>query len=191
MVRSGTPEPVGGDQSLGDLVSLATKDISQLVRYEIDLAKTELRADLRRVATAGVLFVIMAFFGSLVLLSASFAYGYGLHAAGAPGGISGAFGFVSLTWFLLGLAAGVFAVLMMRHLSRMKKTRESVTEGLGMLRRDDKDGKGSKGLNAKASGDGHSRRSLRFGSKHSVPAKPDDSELSDGQRPEIAGHKPR
>jgi hypothetical protein len=187
MVRSGTPEPADGDQSLGDLVSLATKDISQLVRYEIDLAKTELRADLRRVATAGVLFVIMAFFGSLVLLSASFAYGYGLHAAGAPGGISGAFAFVSLTWFLLGLAAGVFAVLMMRHLSRMKKTRESVTEGLGMLRRDGKDGKGS----AKAAGDGRGRGGLRFGSRRGVPEKPDDSGLPDGQRAEIAGQKPR
>jgi Putative Actinobacterial Holin-X, holin superfamily III len=187
MVRSGTPEPAGGDQSLGDLVSLATKDISQLVRYEIDLAKTELRGDLRRVATAGVLFVIMAFFGSLVLLSASFAYGYGLHAAGAPGGVSGAFAFVSLTWFLLGLAAGVFAVLLMRHLSRMKKTRESVTEGLGMLRRDGKDGQG----NAKAAGDGRGRGPLRFGSRRGIPEKQDDSALPDGQRAEIAGQKPR
>ena len=53
MVRSETPEPVGGDQSLGDLVALAAKDVSQLIRYEIDLAKTELRSDMKRVGLAG------------------------------------------------------------------------------------------------------------------------------------------
>src|SRR5215475_4154201 len=55
MVRSDTPEPAGDGQSLGDLVALAAKDVSQLVRYEIDLAKTELMADVRRVGLAGAL----------------------------------------------------------------------------------------------------------------------------------------
>jgi hypothetical protein len=55
MVRSETPEPSGADQSLGDLVALAAKDVSQLLRYEIDLAKVELRGDLRRVGLAGAL----------------------------------------------------------------------------------------------------------------------------------------
>ena len=41
MVRSEVPEPAGDGQSLGDLVALAAKDVSQLIRYEIDLAKTE------------------------------------------------------------------------------------------------------------------------------------------------------
>ena len=53
MVRSETPEPAGGDQSLGDLVALAAKDVSQLIRYEIDLAKTELKGDAKRVGLAG------------------------------------------------------------------------------------------------------------------------------------------
>ena len=52
MVRSETPEPAGADQSLGDLVALAAKDVSQLIRYEIDLAKTELKGDAQRVGMA-------------------------------------------------------------------------------------------------------------------------------------------
>ena len=52
MVRSETPEPAGADQSLGDLVALAAKDVSQLIRYEIDLAKTELKGDAQRVGIA-------------------------------------------------------------------------------------------------------------------------------------------
>jgi len=138
MVRSTTPEPAGGDQSLGDLVSLAAKDISQLVRYEIDLAKTELRGDMRRAGTAGVLFGIAAFFGCLILLSLSFAYAYLLHWAGAPGGLAGAFGFVALTLAVLAALAVFVASRKLRRMSGMKKTRESVTEGLGMLRRDGK-----------------------------------------------------
>ena len=37
MVRSEVPEPAADGQSLGDLVALAAKDVSQLIRYEIDL----------------------------------------------------------------------------------------------------------------------------------------------------------
>ena len=54
MVRSETPEPAGAEQSLGDLVALAAKDVSQLIRYEIDLAKTELKGDAQRVGIAAV-----------------------------------------------------------------------------------------------------------------------------------------
>lgn len=178
MVRSGTPEPASGDQSLGDLVSLATKDISQLVRYEVDLAKTELRGDLRRVGLAGVLFGIAAFFGCLVLFSLCFAYAYGLSAAGAPGGMWGAFLLVVATLLLL-LALAVFlAIRRMRHLSGMKKTRESVTEGLGMLRREGKDGGDGKAIATDSGPDGHRTALTEAGSP-------------DGQRPEIAARKAR
>jgi hypothetical protein len=42
MVRSARPGGADGQQSLGDLVAAAAKDMSQLVRYEISLAKGEL-----------------------------------------------------------------------------------------------------------------------------------------------------
>ena len=82
MVRSERPEPPGSDQSLGDLVALAAKDVSQLLRYEIELAKTELRADLQRIGLAGGLGGLSFYFGCLVLLLLCFAYAYGLIAAG-------------------------------------------------------------------------------------------------------------
>ena len=41
------------DQSIGDLVSVAARDISQLVRYELDLAKLELKADAKRLGIGG------------------------------------------------------------------------------------------------------------------------------------------
>jgi uncharacterized membrane protein YqjE len=163
MVRSETPEPSGTDQSLGDLVALAAKDVSQLLRYEIDLAKVELRGDLRRVGLAGALGVIAAFVGCLILVLLCIAFAYGLVALGVW--TWAAFLIVAGTCVLVaGLAVGI-AFLKVRHLSGLRKTRKSVTEGLGMLRRD--------GHRPEVTGD-------------SVP------EISpDGQHPEIAARKSR
>jgi Putative Actinobacterial Holin-X, holin superfamily III len=134
MVRSETPEPVGADQSLGDLVALAAKDVSQLIRYEIDLAKTELRADMRRVGLAGGLTGAAAFVGCLVLVLLSFAYAYGLVALGIW--VWAAFLIAAGTEVLLaGIALGI-AYLKLRRLSGLRRTRKSVTEGIDMLRRE-------------------------------------------------------
>ncbi len=134
MVRSQTPEPARGDQSLGDLVALAAKDVSQLVRYEIDLAKTELKGDVRRVGMAAAGIGVAAFVGCLVLVLLCFAFAYGLIALGIwPWA---AFLITAGVCVLLaGTAVGI-AVTRLRHLSGMRKTRETVTEGLGMLRHD-------------------------------------------------------
>jgi hypothetical protein len=134
MVRSERPAPAGGDQSLGDLVALAAKDISQLMRYEIDLAKTELRGDMKRVGLASALGGVSAFVGCLVLVLLSFALAYGLIALGIWAWA--AFLIVAGVYVLVaGVAVGI-AALKVRRLSGLRETRKSVTEGLGMLRRD-------------------------------------------------------
>jgi hypothetical protein len=132
MVRSETPEPVGADQSLGDLVALAAKDVSQLIRYEIDLAKTELRADMRRVGLAGGLTGAAAFVGCLVLVLLSFAYAYGLVALGIW--VWAAFLIAAGTEVLLAVIALGIAYLKVRRLSGLRRTRKSVTEGIDLLR---------------------------------------------------------
>jgi hypothetical protein len=132
MVRSETPEPAGADQSLGDLVALAAKDVSQLIRYEIDLAKTELQSDVKRVGLAGGLAVVAAFVGCLVLVLLSIAFAFGLVALGIW--TWAAFLIVAGTYVLLALAAVGVALLKLQHLSGLSRTRKSVTEGLGMLR---------------------------------------------------------
>lgn len=144
MAGSGKPT-TGTDQSLGDLVALATKDISQLVRYEIDLAKSELRGDIRRVAISGALFGVAAFFGVGILVALFFAYTYLLYeVAKAPGGLAAAFGYTAVTVLVLGAICGFVAYRVIRRMSGMKRTRESVTEGIGMLRREGKDTKDTK-----------------------------------------------
>jgi hypothetical protein len=136
VVRSGTPDGANDQQSLGDLVALAAKDVSQLIRYEISLAKSELRMDAQRVGIIGALSGFSAVALSLMLVMLCFAYAYGLYAAGAPGGLWGAFLWVFLTLVVLFLIACGIAYLVMRRISGMRLTRKTVTEDLGMLRRE-------------------------------------------------------
>lgn len=131
---SETPEPARGDQSLGDLVALAAKDVSQLVRYEIDLAKTELKGDARRVGTAAAGFGLAAFVGCLVLVLLCFAFAYGLIALGIWAWA--AFLIVAGTCVLLAGAGAGLGAVKLRRLSGLRRTRKTVTEGLGLLRHD-------------------------------------------------------
>jgi uncharacterized membrane protein len=134
MVHSETPGPAGGDQSLGDLVALAAKDVSQLIRYEIDLAKTELKGDAKRVGIAVAGFGLAAFVGCLVLVLLCIALAFGLVALGIW--TWAAFLIVAgLCILLAGLGAGL-AIVKLKRLSGLRVTRKTVTEGLGMLRHD-------------------------------------------------------
>ena len=159
MVRSERPGPAGSDQSLGDLVALAAKDVSQLVRYEIELAKTELRADLQRIGLAGGLGGLSFYFVSLMLLLLCFAYAYGLIAAGIWAWA--AFLIVAGTVLVLAALVAGIAYLKVRKLSGLRLTKQTVNEDLGMLRRE--------GLLPEASPDGQ-RPKIATGPRPEIPA---------------------
>jgi uncharacterized membrane protein YqjE len=137
MVRSETPGPAGDSQSLGDLVALAAKDVSQLVRYEIDLAKTELRDDVQRIGLAAALSGVAAFVACLVLVLLSIALAFGLVALGIWAWA--AFLIVAGAYVLFAVLVLGIAYLRVRRLSGLSKTRKTVTEGLELLRHEDQD----------------------------------------------------
>jgi uncharacterized membrane protein YqjE len=122
-------------ESLGDLVALAVSDISQLVRYEVDLAKLELKADARRLGIGAVLFGIAAFVGCLVLMVLSFAYAYGLMAAGIWDWA--AFLIVAGTYVLLAALAVLIGYTRFKGLTGLRKTRSTVSGDIAVIRRED------------------------------------------------------
>jgi uncharacterized membrane protein YqjE len=125
----------GGGQSVGDLVASAVRDATRLVRFELDLAKLELKADARRLGLAAALGMVAAFASCLVLVLLCFALAYGLMALGIWSWAS--FLIVAgVCVLLIGAAIGVVA-LKVRRVSGLRKTRESVHEGLALLRRDE------------------------------------------------------
>ena len=136
MAGSGKPDGASDQQSIGDLVALAAKDVSSLIRYEIALAKRELKIDGTRLGTAAGLVVlgVMIVFPGVILLC--FAYAYFLYWAGAPGGLAGAFGFAGLTFVVLAAIAVVIARYFAKKMTGMRMTRKTVTDDLGMLRGD-------------------------------------------------------
>ena len=134
MVHSETPGPAGGDQSLGDLVALAAKDVSQLIRYEIDLAKTELKDDVQRIGLAAALSGVAAFVACLVLVLLSIALAFGLVALGIWAWA--AFLIVAGVYVLFAVLVLGIAYLRVRRLSGLSKTRKTVTEGLEILRQE-------------------------------------------------------
>jgi len=126
------------DRSVGDLVSEAIKDLTQLVKYETDLAKAELRADLQRLGLSGVLLAIAVFALFLVLVMLCFAYAAGLVVAGLP--VWAAFLVVAGTLVLLAAILAGIIYLKVQRITGLRKTRESVQEDIAMLRRDEQSG---------------------------------------------------
>jgi hypothetical protein len=141
MVRSGSPDGANGQQSLGELVALAAKDMSSLVRYEISLAKSELKMDARRIGIASALAIVGMFVACLVVVLLCFAFAFGLVAAGIW--TWAAFLIVAGTCVLvIGLAA-LIAYSRIRKVSGMKMTRQTVMDDIGMLRKGESSPNGS------------------------------------------------
>ena len=76
MARSAAPQSLGNDSepSIGDLVAQAIRDVTQLVRCELALAKLELRDDVKRLGLAAALLAITAFTGCLILVLLCWAF---------------------------------------------------------------------------------------------------------------------
>ncbi len=137
MARSAVPQPLGNDSepSIGDLVSQAIQDVTQLVRCELALAKLELRGDVKRLGLAAALLVITAVAACLILVMLCWAFAYGLVTLGIwPWA---AFLIVAGALLLLALLAILVVVIKVRGVSGLRKTRKTVQEDLALLKRDE------------------------------------------------------
>ena len=136
MAEPGTARPAEiDDRSVGDLVSEAVSDLTRLVRYEADLAKSELLADVRRIGVSSALAATIVFSSFLMLVMLCFALAYGLQTLGVWDWAS----FLIVTGVLILLAAGFAGIiyLKVRRLDRLRKTRQTVQSDIAMLRRDE------------------------------------------------------
>lgn len=70
------------EQSLGALFAEASRDLSTLVHDEIELAKAEVRRDVKNGVTGGAMFGAAGFVAVLAVILLSIAAAYGLVAAG-------------------------------------------------------------------------------------------------------------
>ena len=127
------PNRTDQEQSVGALVSQAIADASELLRCELDLAKVELKEDVKRAGIAGAALGMAAFVGCLVLVLLCFAFAYGLMTLGIWDWAS--FLIVAGTCVLLAAGAVFLGILRVRGVTGLRKTRGTVREGISVLRR--------------------------------------------------------
>ncbi len=114
-------EPTHSQASIGTLVSAATRDVSALVRSEIELAKIELKADAKAGARGAALFVIAAVFGFFVLVMLLIAFAEGLVAAGLWRWVA-----YLVVAFVLMILAGIAAAIALRSLKKVKAPERTI-----------------------------------------------------------------
>jgi uncharacterized membrane protein YqjE len=78
MAHRTAPPPVEEEPTIGRLVAETTKEFSQLLRSEIELAKTELRFSVKAGGMGIALFAAAAFLALLAIVMVSFAAAYGI-----------------------------------------------------------------------------------------------------------------
>jgi uncharacterized membrane protein YqjE len=71
-----TPAEPRSDEPLGELLRAATSDLSTLFRQELDLAKVEMKDDIRHVGQVGGMFGAGAVCAYFALLFVSLAFGW-------------------------------------------------------------------------------------------------------------------
>lgn len=118
-----------GEQSLGELVATATRDISLLVHKEMELAKAEISADLKRAGMGAGFLGGAGFVGVFVLIFGSVAA-----ALGISEGLNWPWfaGFLVITGLYAGLA-GLLALLGVGKVTKVgppKRTIQTVKDDL-------------------------------------------------------------
>jgi Flp pilus assembly protein TadB len=116
------------DKSLGELVATATRDLSLLVRQEVELAKAEIKQDVAAAGKGAGLFGGAGFAAVLGLVFVSISAAYGISWLGVPLGC--AFFAVGALYFL---AAAVLGLTGKRSFSKVgppERTIETVKDDL-------------------------------------------------------------
>ena len=124
-----------GAASVGDLVSLAVRDVTRLVRCELELARLEIRADGRRLFMSVALTATAGFAGILVMFMLSYALAFGLITLGIWNWA--AFLIVAGAYVVLGALAMLIVDVTLRRITGLRQTRDTVQEDLALLRGDE------------------------------------------------------
>ena len=109
------------EPSIGTLVSSASRDVSALIRAEVELAKAELRQELKTALRGAVMFIVAAVFGFFLLVMLLLAFAEGLIDLGLPRWA----GYLIVAGVLL-LLAGILAMIGLRAVKKVKPPERTI-----------------------------------------------------------------
>lgn len=113
--RSTGVEPLRGERTVGQLVASASRDVSDLVRHEIALAKAELKKEAVAAGTGAAMFAVAALFGLVGFLFLCFTAAYAIIRFAHLSTWAG-MGIVTLVLLVL---AGIFALIGKNRISKV------------------------------------------------------------------------
>jgi hypothetical protein len=121
-----TNEPVQDtDPTIGRLVSDATRDVSSLLRNEIQLAKAEIQFSVKSGGTGIALFAVAAFFAVLAVIMLSVAFAYFIHWNGQGLDLQWAFTIVFGVYLLV---AGLLAFVGVRKVKKVRAPERAIAQ---------------------------------------------------------------
>jgi len=119
-------EPVSDtDPTIGRLVSDATRDVSSLIRSEIQLAKSELQLSVKSGGIGIAMFAAAAFFALMALIMLSVAIAYFIHWNGD--GLSLHWAFLIVFGFYL-LVAALLALIGVRKVKKVRGPERAIAQ---------------------------------------------------------------
>jgi Putative Actinobacterial Holin-X, holin superfamily III len=126
-------QPDGDEPSIGALVAEASRDLSTLLRAEVDLAKAEIKDEARTAAKGGAMFGAAAFLGLLAVILLSIALAYGLITLGVWTWL--AFVIVALLYLLLAAVLVLIGRNAVKQVGPPERTIRSVRETVNLAKR--------------------------------------------------------
>lgn len=119
-------EPVNDtDPTIGRLVSDATRDVSSLIRSEIQLAKSELQLSVKAGGIGIAMFAAAAFFALMALIMLSVAIAYFIHWNGK--GLDLHWSFLIVFGFYL-LVAALLALIGIRKVKKVRAPERAIAQ---------------------------------------------------------------
>jgi hypothetical protein len=122
-----------GEPSIGALVAEASRDLSTLLRAEVDLAKAEIKDEAKTAAKGGAMFGAAGFLGLLAVILLSIALAYGLIAFGVWTWL--AFVIVALLYLLLAAVLVLVGRNAVNQVGPPERTIRSVRETASLVKR--------------------------------------------------------
>jgi len=109
------------EPSIGSLVSAASRDVSTLIRAEVELAKAEVVKEVKTAAKGAAMFVVAAIFGFFLLVMLLLAFAEGLIALGLDRWA----GYLVVAGVLL-LTAAILVLVGMRTIKKLKAPERTI-----------------------------------------------------------------
>lgn len=119
------------EQTIGQLVAATSRDLSNLIHNEIELAKAELRDDAKAAARGGAMLGAAAFLGVLVVILLSIAAAYGLVALGLHEAV--AFVIVAVVYLLVAALLVFIGIKAMKTVKPPERSIRAAKETAGLV----------------------------------------------------------